>query len=65
MAHEMSAIRKCYWVLKNNRDKYLKLYAKRMVKLQEDCLHPETRFVPDPSGNNDSYRYCLDCDKVI
>jgi hypothetical protein len=29
--------------------------------LQKMCSHTETKYVPDASGNNDSYYYCLNC----
>lgn len=31
--------------------------------LQAQCSHPETKYVPDASGNNDSYYYCEICSK--
>ena len=39
-------------------DKSLK---KLISSLQNLCEHKETKYVPDASGNNDSYYYCLVC----
>lgn len=35
----------------------------RIRQLQNICPHENTKYVPDPSGNNDSYYVCLDCHK--
>jgi hypothetical protein len=49
-------------------DEEYELYKKRVGKLtdilrkiQNSCLHEETHYVPDASGNNDSYMYCEFC----
>lgn len=34
-------------------------FYKKMT--QNICTHENTKYVSDPSGNNDSYSYCLDC----
>ena len=38
--------------------------AERTIKAaQERCPHVEVEYIPDPSGNNDSYHRCLTCGK--
>lgn len=38
-----------------------KSLKKLIYSLQSICEHKETKYVPDASGNNDSYYYCLNC----
>jgi len=38
---------------------------KEIRKLQNECPHPHTYYVPDASGNNDSYDVCKDCEKSL
>lgn len=33
----------------------------RLLAFQNTCLHTNTQYVPDASGNNDSYTECLEC----
>ena len=38
-------------------------FAAERQALQSQCSHPVTKYVPDPSGNNDTYYYCQTCGK--
>jgi len=40
--------------------------AKRSIngqigQIRKECTHTSTKYVPDQSGNNDSYSYCESC----
>ena len=47
----------------------IEIFAQQMIKicnesirnLRSQCLHGSVKYVPDASGNNDSYYYCTDC----
>ena len=45
----------------SRHDRVLGRLRDRLHAYQRDCPHSRTRFVPDASGNNDSYHECLDC----
>lgn len=40
-------------------------FEKDRLIIQNGCKHPLKEFVPDPSGNNDSYYYCRVCRKEL
>ena len=42
-----------------------RLDARRALFQSTCCPHKNTGFIPDPSGNNDSYYECIDCGKVL
>lgn len=52
-------------VEKEKRQKAFEESLKRLNKImslaQQLCDHPETKYYPDASGNNDSYHVCLIC----
>jgi len=37
----------------------------RLLAFQITCLHKNTKYVPDASGNNDSYTECIECGKEL
>jgi hypothetical protein len=41
-----------------------KLEARRKL-FQATCPHKNVEYVPDASGNNDSYHECNDCGKIL
>ncbi len=43
----------------------LSILESELLKAQETCSHKQTRYCPDPSGNNDSYTECDWCGKGI
>lgn len=34
---------------------------RQISEIRAQCPHDSTEYVPDASGNNDSYHYCLVC----
>lgn len=38
---------------------------RQILDVQEMCSHEDTRYHPDASGNNDSYRSCNICGKEV
>lgn len=53
--------------LRKSFDKKDKDLRNLLRQVQKRCPHPDNKaiFVPDASGNNDSFYYCSDCDAVI
>ena len=43
----------------------MKRLDERRQLFQSTCPHKDTGFVPDPSGNNDSYYECNVCGKIL
>ena len=43
----------------------IKRLDERRQLFQSTCPHKHTGFVPDPSGNNDSYYECNVCGKIL
>ena len=33
----------------------------KIRQVREECPHNEVKYVPDASGNNDSFNYCVTC----
>ena len=44
---------------------YKQQYKKNIIEIQSKCKHQLTKYVPDASGNNDSYTYCEICGKEL
>jgi hypothetical protein len=42
-----------------------KLLNDRLKQEQDQCIHKNTHYEADPSGNHDSYRECLNCGKIL
>lgn len=43
----------------------MKRLDERLAECQRTCPHTVTSFVPDPSGNRDSYYECVHCDAHV
>jgi hypothetical protein len=39
----------------------IKSYKYLISLIRKNCNHTKTKYVPDASGNNDSFHYCLIC----
>jgi hypothetical protein len=44
-----------------NHEKRIKFFFFIKKQIRSICNHENTKYVPDASGNNDSYHYCLEC----